>query len=190
MTQPLGSRLVHHLIHLIERGWRITRYYYWRLIRLQDPPEYIARGVAVGVFAGCFPLFGMQTPISILLAMGARGHKLCAAVCTWISNPLTYLPIYWLNFQIGRLLLGSSSNAPSQWNSLEIFLDQTGEFFADLLLGSLVMATILAIVSYFGSLRLIHIWRLKRQLERQQNRRKKTYIPHDSRRSHLISSNQ
>lgn len=132
----------------------------------------------------------MQTPISILLAMMARGHKLCAAVCTWISNPLTYLPIYWLNFQIGRLLLGSSSDVPPQWNSLEIFLDQTGEFFADLLLGSLVMATLLAIVSYIGSLRLIYLWRLKRQQERQQNRAKKTYTHHDSRHSHLISSNQ
>ena len=190
MTQPLGSKVFNHLIHLSERGLRIIRYYYWRLIRLQDPPEYIARGVAVGVFAGCFPLFGMQTPISILLAMVARGHKLCAAVCTWISNPLTYVPIYWLNFQIGRLLLGSSSDAPSQWNSLEIFLDQTGEFFADLLLGSLVMATVASIISYFGSLRLIHEWRLKRQRERQQSRQKKMYIRHNSQPSHLISSNQ
>ncbi|MFP4220762.1 MAG: DUF2062 domain-containing protein [Phormidium sp.] len=190
MTQPLGSRLLNQLIQLIERSWRISRYYYWRLIRLQDPPQYIARGVAVGVFAGCFPLFGMQTPISILLAILLRGHKLCAAICTWISNPLTYVPIYWLNFQIGRSLLRSSHDAPSQWDSLDVFLDETGELFADLLVGSLVTGTLLSLASYIGTVRLVKAWRAKRDQERQQNQEKKKQDHHNARRSHLISSNR
>ncbi len=190
MTQPIGSRLLTQLIQLIERGWRITRYYYWRLIRLQDPPKYIARGVAVGVFAGCFPFFGMQTPISILLAVLFRGHKLCAAVCTWISNPLTYVPIYWLNFQIGRSLLRSGHDAPSQWDSLDVFLDETGELFADLLVGSIVTATLLSLASYIGTVRLVKAWRAKRDQERQQNQETKQQDHHNARRSHLISSNR
>jgi uncharacterized protein (DUF2062 family) len=190
MTQPLGSRLLNQLIQLIERGWRISRYYYWRLIRLQDPPKYIARGVAVGVFAGCFPLFGMQTPISIVLALLLRGHKLCAAVCTWISNPLTYVPIYWLNFQIGRSLLRSSHDAPSQWNSLDVFLDETGELFADLLVGSLVTGTLLSLASYIGTVRLVKAWRAKREQERQENQQRKKYRRHNPHQSQLISSNR
>ena len=39
MTQPLGSHVLTYLIQLLERGVRIIRYYYWRLIRLQDPPR-------------------------------------------------------------------------------------------------------------------------------------------------------
>lgn len=39
MTQPLGSHVLTYLIQLLERGVRIIRYYYWRLIRLQDPPN-------------------------------------------------------------------------------------------------------------------------------------------------------
>ena len=51
-----------------------------------------ARGLAAGVFMGCFPIFGLQTLLGIALASLVRGNHILAAAGTWISNPLTYIP--------------------------------------------------------------------------------------------------
>lgn len=177
--QNAGQRVWQVLVRTSRRSERLARYCYWRIVRLQDSPEYIARGIAVGVFAGCFPLFGVQTLVGVLLAVIARGHKLCAAVGTWVSNPLTYIPIYWMNFQVGRYLLGSSADGPSQWDSPEVFLAQTGEFLADLLVGCAVVGTFLASASYAGSLKLVRVWRSRRQRRRQ--RRSSQPTPHATR---------
>ena len=84
---------------------RITRYFRW-LWRQRGTPGERARGLALGVFAGCLPLFGFQTLLGLLLARLLRGNQLLAASGTWISNPVTYLPLYWFNYQAGCFLLG------------------------------------------------------------------------------------
>ncbi len=69
-------------------------------------PAERARGVAVGVFSGCFPFFGFQSLIGVFLAKLCKGNPLLAVAATWISNPLTYLPLYWFNYQVGIIFLG------------------------------------------------------------------------------------
>jgi hypothetical protein len=93
---------------------RWLRYLYLRLLRLQSSPKEIARGLAVGVFAGCFPIFGFQTLAALVLAVPFRGNKLAAAAGTWVSNPFTYVPIYAFNYQVGEWLLGSRTVLPPQ----------------------------------------------------------------------------
>lgn len=76
------------------------------LWRQEGSPGQRARGLAAGVFWGCFPFFGLQTLLGIALASLLRGNHLLAAAGTWISNPFTYVPLYWFNYQLGCLLLG------------------------------------------------------------------------------------
>ncbi len=144
-----------------ELNWgRYVRYLYWRFIRLRGNPEYIARGLAVGVFAGCFPIFGVQTIFGIALATLLRGHKFAAAAGTWISNPLTYIPIYTINFQIGRFLLNSQAEfVPESLVSLQEILQYKTELITALFSGCLVMGIIAGLSSYFMALKLITIWR-------------------------------
>lgn len=170
MIQPRFVRSLNFVARRLSQASRLLRYYYWRIVRLKGSPEYIARGVSAGVFAGCFPLFGLQTVLGVVIAIIARGHKLCAAGATWISNPLTYVPIYWLNFQVGRYLLGSSVEMPSDWDSIDAVLSETGEVLADLLVGCAIVGTFLAFASYFGSLRLVRWWRFQHQLQRRSLR--------------------
>ena len=54
-----------------------------------------ARGLAAGIFCGCFPFFGLQTLLGVALASVVRGNHLLAAAGTWVSNPFTYVPLYW-----------------------------------------------------------------------------------------------
>lgn len=43
--------------------------------------------------------------MGIALAFLIKGNKVVAMAATWISNPLTYIPLYVLNYHIGRRLL-------------------------------------------------------------------------------------
>ena len=96
------------MIPILHRMFKRIRHALILLWKEKKSPAYRARGLAVGVFSGCFPLFGLQTLIGVGLASLVRGSHLLAAVGTWISNPLTYIPLYWLNYKLGSLLLGKS----------------------------------------------------------------------------------
>ena len=124
---------------------RLSRFLQW-LWRQEGSPGYKARGLAIGVFCGCFPLFGFQTILGILLVSVFRGNYLLAVAGTWISNPLTYLPLYWFNYLVGCALLGDSQkfNHVNQFAWKGLF-NQGWIFGGRLFLGS-------ACVGVFGGL--------------------------------------
>ena len=116
------------------------------LWRQKGSPSQRAKGVAAGIFSGCFPLFGLQTLIGIFLAKIIRGNALLAAGGTWISNPFTYLPIYWFNYKVGCLLLGEEQ-VLRKFNQLDIsiLLNQSWYLSIRLLIGSSIVGLISAI---------------------------------------------
>ena len=68
------------------------------LFRSQNgSPFFHAKGLAIGVFSGCFPFFGFQTLMGVFFAKIAKGNIVLAAIGTWISNPFTYIPLYYFN---------------------------------------------------------------------------------------------
>ena len=73
-------------------------------------PFFNAKGLAIGVFSGCFPFFGFQTLIGIFFAKIAKGNIALAAIGTWISNPFTYIPLYYFNYKVGSIFLNNPSN--------------------------------------------------------------------------------
>ena len=146
------------------RSWR---YFYLRFLRLRGTPGYISRGLACGVFAGCFPLFGLQTIIGVLLAVMFRGHKLAAAAGTWISNPLTYVPIFAFNYKVGELLLGlgmeeKSVSLPDNWQSWSELKASGLVFVIILFFGCLVVGSLASVISYMISARFFSRWHKKR----------------------------
>lgn len=161
---------------------RPVRLIYYRLIRLRANPQTIARGLAVGVFAGFFPFFGLQTAIGILLAAIFRGNKLAAAAGTWVSNPLTYVPIYMFNYQVGKLLLGTEDTIalPLDIESFKSFRQLGFTFGATLITGCLVVGAIAAIITYFVSLPTFkHLRHRKSERFKQLNKLNNFYPPTD-----------
>ncbi len=141
---------------------RWLRRLYRRVMAMKGTPEYLARGLALGVFAGWFPFFGLQILLGVSLAVVFRGHKLLAAAGTWVSNPLTYVPIFLFNYKIGRLLLGSKQPLFEDWGSLhsiEDILAVGAEFAICLLFGCFVIGTMSGILTYLASLKIIRHWR-------------------------------
>ncbi len=137
--------------------WKRTlRYFYLRIIRLRSTTPALARGLATGVFAGLFPFFGAQTILGVSLAILVRGNKLTAALGTWISNPLTYVPIYLFNFRVGQFLLQTNDlSTDLDWTSTSELLQAGKVFITTLLVGCTIVGAIAATIAYFLGLWLI-----------------------------------
>tara|TARA_A100001388_G_C28762134_1_gene498430 strand:- start:183 stop:626 length:444 start_codon:yes stop_codon:yes gene_type:complete len=119
------------------------------LFRQQEgSPFFNAKGVALGVFSGCFPFFGFQTLLGLFLAKLARGNILLAAVGTWISNPFTYLPLYYFNYKVGSILLNNHSSFIMEKNIEINDLWRQGRMFSlKLIIGSSLVGLLLASIS-------------------------------------------
>mgnify|MGYP006277202035 CR=1 FL=1 len=110
-----------------------------------------ARGLAAGVFTGCYPFFGLQILLGVALASLMRGNHLLAAAGTWISNPLTSLPLYWFNYQVGCWLLGEGPAFPSLQQVQEGALWDLGLAFSSrLMLGSTLVGLVSALLVGWG----------------------------------------
>ena len=148
---------------------------YSRMVREKKPPEFIARGWAIGMFVGCAVPFGFQLVLSVPLSFWLKGSRIGATVGTFITNPLTIFFIYPVQCWVAdRLFLsgGLSYNrlANTEW-SLEAVAALGTETLKAFFLGGLLFAAILAPITYFTVLRLVREYR--RQLEKLKARRTK-----------------
>ena len=100
-------------------------------------PFFNAKGIAFGVFSGCFPFFGFQTLLGVFLAQIGRGNIVLAAIGTWVSNPFTYIPLYIFNFKVGLFLLKNPDNIIIKTEFIKENFWRQGWFFTSrLILGS------------------------------------------------------
>ena len=103
----------------------------------------------VGLFIGLLPLPG-QTIIAPLLALLLRVNLPVAIVSVWVTNPLTMLPIFYFEYQLGCLIL----DLPLQVQPLDINLSwdwlarELQDKWRPLLLGSFITATLTASIAY------------------------------------------
>ena len=111
-------------------------------------PFFNAKGLAIGVFSGCFPFFGLQTLMGVFFAKLARGNIFLAAIGTWISNPLTYVPLYYFNYKVGSIFLDNFPNEIVDKNLVIDDLWKQGSIFSlRLLLGSFCVGLLFALIS-------------------------------------------
>ncbi len=107
----------------------------------------IAGAVWVGLFIGLLPLPG-QTIMAVFAALLLRVNVPVAAITPLITNPLTMGPIFYWEYNLGRLIL----DLPPRNFAVDLSWDWvTSGFLAvwkPLLLGSFISATIVASISY------------------------------------------
>ncbi len=142
---------------------RFSKYWYLRLVRIKASPHNIAIGLAMGVFAGLLPILPFQTIVAVALAFPVKGSKIAAALGTWISNPLNWVPLYLLFYYIGAALAPFDVPPfdPSQIE-MEQMIELGWKFFAAMMIGGLVIAIPSTIISYFLCYKLIEMYRRKR----------------------------
>ncbi len=145
-----------------KKSSRRLRYIYLRFLRMRGTPAEIARGFSVGVFAGMYPFFGFQTILAVAVAALLKGTKLAAAAGTWISNPLTYIPIYAFNFQVGRFLLRSNVTFTFTSQSLHQILQTGADLAWVMLVGSTAVGGFVAAIAYIATMPIVR--RVRRQM--------------------------
>ena len=110
-------------------------------------PFFNAKGFAIGVFSGCFPFFGFQTLMGVFFAKIAKGNIILAAIGTWISNPFTYIPLYYFNYKVGSIFLNTSSTEIIEKSLVIDDLWKQGRIFSlKLLIGSSFVGFLLALI--------------------------------------------
>ena len=135
------------LLNLIKK---IRKFFSW-LWNQEGSPSQRALGFGMGIFSGCFPFFGLQTLIGIFLARIFKSNTILAALGTWISNPFTYVPLYYFNYKVGSRLLNTDHNLVdfSHITTNELW-SQSWYLSSRLITGSICVGFLLGTVSGLG----------------------------------------
>ena len=86
----------------------------------------MARGIAAGLFTAYLPLFGLHIPLAFIFAQLMRANKALAVIAVWISNPLTFVLIYYPCYRLGRLIVHFFHQKPQvELDQIQALIDQT-----------------------------------------------------------------
>lgn len=112
----------------------------------------------IGLFCAFLPLPG-QTVIAAILALWWRANLPLAMSLAWISNPVTFAPLFFLCYKLGSLILGKPESSDFRIElSFEWMLAQGAAIWTPLITGSLIFGLTLGLCSY---LTIRWLWRLK-----------------------------
>ena len=183
----------------------LKRLYYYRLIfpiyRSKKPTAEIALGISIGVFWGMTPTVGIQMYVVLMQWLL---HKLftrfnfdlsLAITMVWISNPFTVVPLYFLFYTTGELIIDLFDlSIPLSGNFIlfihefnNIYTSQDIGFFqkgkdvlklmfsswgVSLMLGSIIYAVFSAVASYYLTTKVLTPLIEKRRLKKEQKKDK------------------
>lgn len=114
----------------------------------------IAKGVAAGLLVCFLPIPG-QTVLAALLVCFIRGNLPAAILATWVSNPITFLPINLLIYAIGAKVLHVKASLPKtlpdlSWGHLYPWFSSLSKaYLVGLPILSLSVACLAYVVIYF-----------------------------------------
>lgn len=158
-----GSIIEHKYLNMF--GGLLHNPFLWHLNR-----HSVATAFSVGLFSMMMPI-----PFQMVLAAGLAiifgGNLPIAIALTWVSNPITTPPIIYFCYKIGALILRIPPQPLNvelswEWLSAKLYM-----IWQPLLLGTFLVAIVLAIIANFA-IRLI--WRiiiLRNWKKRQESRK-------------------
>ncbi len=154
------------------------------IARQKDTPHNIGLGLALGIFIGILPIMGIQMSVVAILAIPFRANIKAAVAGVWVSNPITFLPMYWGYYKLGLLFFPSKAVSwddfinmikeagEIDWSSITESLGRILNIGADILIpmwtGAFILAVIFAPPTYFITKRAVKEYR-KRKGERVES---------------------
>jgi uncharacterized protein (DUF2062 family) len=139
------------------------------LLNLDDPPERTALAFAIGAFIGFSPMLGLHTILAAAISVVWRLNKVAILTGSFLNNPWTIAPVVAAAWAIGRSIIGSPPVELPQaslsalltagfWQSIAAQWRQLLPFA----LGSVILSTVSAAVSYPLMLYILRAYRRKR----------------------------
>jgi uncharacterized protein len=154
---------------------RLRQFIVHRVLHVDDPPHRLALGVALGIFVTFTPTVGVQMLVVVFLAWLLGANKAVGVPLVWLSNPVTFVPIYYPCYVVGRLILGRPpigagwrwwmefADPPAGWSTAVAFYwEKIWVIALPLWVGCLVVGSILGYLTYHITYRMICAYRLRR----------------------------
>jgi len=136
--------------------------------QIRDTPHAIAGGVAIGVMFGFTPFFGFKTLLAILVAWLFRCSKLSAVMAVTLHDVLLPLGPFILRwqYQMGYYLISNPHQFPPKLGPKHLHFDEllnwrlvpvskTLRILWPTFIGSLIIATPIALIMYFAVLAVV-----------------------------------
>ena len=138
----------------------------WSIRRQSVVPAF-----ALGLFVAYFPFPGHMLTAS-LLAILLRVNVPVAAVTTLISNPLTMGPMFYVGFEVGRIILRQPPRPFEFEMSFAWLAERFETIWQPMLVGCLLLGATLALIGYVG---LGILWRvsISDYLARRRSRKRR-----------------
>lgn len=106
----------------------------------------VSRGFAIGAFCAFIPLPG-QMVLAAFLSLTFAANLPISIILTWITNPLTYTPIFFFAYKIGSFFIATSIE-PEITNEKINLLSNIKYIWEPLFLGSIILAFVGSVISY------------------------------------------
>lgn len=107
----------------------------------------VTGAIWLGLFIALLPL-PAQSVLAPLAAILFRVNLPVAFAAVFITNPVTWVPIYWFEYQLGVLILELPPQPFSIGMSWRWVIEDLPRYWRPLLLGSVVTATVVASTVY------------------------------------------
>ncbi len=129
-----------------------------------------AAGMAIGLFVGLLPTYWVQLLLAVFLVYLFRVNITAGVLGTLITNPLTTLPIVGLQVKVGVWLIGATDPGVTERHHgiLKLLLNHGKQY----LVGSLVTATLAAILGYFA---VLIFWQAGVKVKQVREKRKEAH---------------
>ncbi|GAB1265156.1 DUF2062 domain-containing protein [Aurantivibrio infirmus] len=137
----------------------------------------VSVAVFVGVFVAFLPIVG-QMPLAALLAIVFRCNMPIAVALCWISNPITFPPIFFCTYEIGRWILDSPPAKFSLDLSWRWLMEDFQLIWKPLLTGSMLSGIVLGLLGYlsmqaFWYWSVMRNWGIRKEKRLKKARKKK-----------------
>ena len=142
-----------------------------KLLHIEDTPERTALAFSIGIFLAFSPFLGFHTLAGLTIAFLFRLNRLAILLGVWTNAPWWIVPYYMAATWVGMWVMRFHINLTTLQELFQLGMDQgfIGSSFWSRLtsqwglllsfgVGSLILATVLAVVAYPLSLRWIKFY--------------------------------
>ena len=135
-----------------EGGTRRLRAWLRFVLHTDDTPPRAALAFAIGVFIAWTPALGFHILLGLAIAFLFGLNRVAVVAGTFVNNPWTFVPIYTVSAWVGSVLTGVEVSAPrlegTSWSHFFDFLAQCRPWLVPLTVGTLVMGSLCALLTF------------------------------------------
>jgi len=150
-----------------------------KLLHIEDTPERTALAYSIGTFLGFSPFLGAHTLIALAIAFLFNMNRIAILLGAWSNTPWWIVPYYMFATWVGMWVTGFWIDGKTLKGIFQLGMDQefmSSDFWSrvasqwglllSFVVGSLILATPLALAAYPLSLKWIKFYRSRRKEQR------------------------